>query len=97
MKYEVSTWGDGDETDTLGITDSRDQARDVILDFVKKMVGKAVPYLTHHFSYNSVRSALYSEKVTHITQALDGHWTLIWHDGDEIKDKLFFVYEDDEE
>ena len=96
MKYEVSTWGDAAETDVVGITDSRDEARDLILDFVKKMVGKTVPYLTHHFSYNSVRSALYSEKITHITQALDGHWTLIWHVDDEIKDKHFFVYEDEE-
>jgi len=95
MRYEVSTWGDGDETDTVGITDSRDEARDLILDFVKKMVGKPVPFLPVAFYYNSVCSALHSEKVTHIMQAMDGHWTLIWHDGDEIKDKLFFVYEQD--
>ena len=95
MKYEVSSWGDGDETDVIGITDSRDEARDLILNFVKKMVGKPVPYLTVHFAYNGVRSALIEEKVTHIAQAFDGHWTLIWHDSDEIKDKLFFVYEDD--
>lgn len=96
MRYEVSTWGNGDETDVIDITDSRDEARDLILDFVKKMVGKPVPCLPVAFSYNSVRSALFSEKVTHISQAFDGHWTLIWHDGDEIKDKLFFVYEEEE-
>ncbi len=95
MTYEVSTWGDGDETDVLGVTDTRAEARDLILDFVKKMVGKPVPYLTVHFSYNGVRNALAEERVTYISQAFDGHWTLMWHDGDEFKDKLFFVYEND--
>lgn len=96
MRYEVSTWGGGDVTDVLGVTDSRDKARDIILDFVKKMVGKPVPYLTVAFYYNGVRNALAEEKVTHITQDFNGFWTLMWHDGDEFKDKLFFVYEHDE-
>ncbi len=93
MTYEVSTWGDGDDVDMVGITDSRDEARDLILDFVKKLVGKPVPYLTVHFSYNSVRIALSNEKVTHISQDFDGFWTLMWHNDGEFESKLFFVYE----
>ena len=96
MTYEVSTWGGGDVTDVVGIADSRDEARDLILDFVKKMVGKPVPCLPVAFYYNSVRNALAGEKVTHITQDFDGFWTLLWYDGDDFKDKLFFVYEHEE-
>ena len=93
MTYEVSTWGDDNEKDELGVTDSRDEARDLVLDVVKKMVGEPVPYLTVAFAYNSVRSALVRERVTHISQDFDGFWTLIWHDDDEVKNKLFFVHE----
>lgn len=94
MTYSVETWGDGDETDVIGKADSRDEARDIVLAFVKTMVGEPVPFLTVDFLYNSVRGALCQEKVTHISQDFDGHWTLIWHDGDEIKDKYFFVFEE---
>ena len=94
MTFEVSTSDGKGDYDELGVADSRDEARDLVLDFVKKMVGKPVPYLTVDFAYNSVRGALVKEKVTHISQDFEGNWTLIWHVDDEIKDKLFFVHEE---
>ena len=96
MKYSIETWGDGDETDVLGVADSRDEARDIVREYIKSMMGVNyfVPYLTVEFNHNSVRGALVKEKVTHISQDANGNWTLIWHIDGEIKDRLFLVDEE---
>ena len=98
MTFEVSFWNGGDETDVLGVVDSRDEARDIIREYAKTLIvlNHNVPYLTVDFAYNSVSSAMGQSRINHISEDFDGNWTLIWYpEGcDGCKDKFFFVHEE---
>ena len=71
-----------------------------------------VAAMTYDLCFNSTVSALVGERVTHIREDWEGNWVLVWFntprlndiDGGtelskvkvEIKDKFFFVFENDD-
>ncbi len=113
MKYKVSTWlNEGDsETTVLGVAESRLEARQLILDYAKTLVGGGhVAVVTYDLVHNSIVAAILCERITHIQEDWEGNWSLIWFDGPQLSDisypntvpendyhdKFFFVFEEDE-
>lgn len=107
MKYSVQS----NQDEELGVVDSRDAARQLILDHAKTIVGdRYVATMEYALCFNSTVSAIAKERVTHIREDWEGNWSLIWFDGPKLSDvsypdtvpendyhdKFFFVFESDE-